>query len=162
MFEKLKHNPKWVRYTLIGTGVLIVLLIVATLITIIWLGPIVERRLERNDPEYIGREIDVDNLSIMLFSGEISADNIVLYDDDDITPYIYMDHIYLEIETSQLFDNHLHITKAITVRPCREGIYLNNAEALRCDIERIGEQYMESIDEGDNWLVTVDKVSVVI
>lgn len=167
-YSEVRHNeqpsagrPKWVRYTLISLGVLCSLLLLGALIVIIWLGPIVEKNIEKNDKEYIDKELSMDNLSVNLFSGEIYAEDIAIYDDDDVTPYILIDHVDLEIEVSELMNKHLYITKATIVRPQKRGYYLSNAKALRVDLGNVSKRYIQSLLEDRGWRVTIDEVRVI-
>lgn len=167
-YSEVRHDeqpytgkPKWVRYTLISLGVICSLLLLGALIVIMWLGPILEKNIEKNDKQYIGKEVSMDNLSVNLFSGEIYADDIVIYGDDDVTPYILIDQVNLEIKVGKLMDNHLYITKATIVRPQKRGYYLSNPRALRVDLDNISRRYIESLFENRGWKVTIDKVRVV-
>ena len=66
------------RIVLIALGSIVALLLVALAVAIIWLGPIAEKYVESHDKELVGRSLTMDNLSVNLFSGEVSVDNVVL------------------------------------------------------------------------------------
>ena len=67
---------------------LLMLTFFTTAATIIWLGPIVERFVESNDKELVGREVSMDNLSIKLFSGSVAVDNVVLMEEGDVEEFV--------------------------------------------------------------------------
>lgn len=104
--SKTKRIILWTSLSLL----LLILLAVAAAIT--WLGPIVEWYVEKHDMELVGRRIEMDNLRIKLFSSEASVDNLILYEADDSTHFARIGHLEAELALSELFSNHVHITRA--------------------------------------------------
>ena len=159
-----RKRRRWLKILAIVFGVLLV----AISAVIIWLGPIVEWYLERNAKDIVGRRIEMDNLSLKLFSGEMSADNVILYEADESTPFASIDHIDAEMEVSEIFSGRLHLSHVHLTRP-----YLNivqNGDVFNFDdmVEFIFVNYIiPSIQEseagkndGDDWEIIIEDVTI--
>ncbi len=163
-----KRMPKWLRYTLISLGVILALLIIGALILIIWLGPIVESYVERNDKELVGRRIEMDDLRIRLFDGTATADNIILYEADEQTPFASIDRMEVDMAVGEIFDNHIHITRVHLTRPylsiVQDGEIFNFDDMVEYIFVKyilptaIEEQY-SSEAEGDEWKITIENLT---
>ena len=62
---------------------LIAVLVLAIGVVVAMLGPIVEAYVEKHDRELLGRELTMENLRVKLFTGEVSVENLTLYEADD-------------------------------------------------------------------------------
>ena len=140
---------------------LVTLIVVGITLAICYAGPIAEWYVEKYDTELFGRNIEMDNLSIKLFKGEISAENVVLYEADDTTHFARMERIDAAIALGEVFDNHIHITRAHIARP-----YIRieqDGEAFNFDdiIAFIEEHYPDNeSDEGEPWAITLDNLAI--
>lgn len=156
--SKAKRIILWTSLSLL----LLILLAVAAAIT--WLGPIVEWYVEKHDMELVGRRIEMDNLRIKLFSSEASVDNLILYEADDSTHFARIGHLEAELALSELFSNHVHITRAYA-----EEAYLRidqDVEEFNLDdmIEFIDKEYLAEEtpeeEEGEPWVITLDNITI--
>ena len=145
--DGVKRAIKW---TLISLITLVVLAIAAV---IIWLGPIAEWYLEKYDTELIGRRVEMDDLRVKLFKGELSAKNVILYEEDNATHFARLGNVTAEMALSEIFDNHVHIT-----RLSADEAYLRidqNVEEFNIDdmLLYLDEAYPEdeSEEEGEPW-----------
>ena len=96
---------------------LVTLIVVAIALALCYTGPIAEWYVEKYDTELFGRNIEMDNLRIKLFKGEIAADNVVLYEVDNETPFARIDKLNATMALDKVFDNHIHITRLDLIRP---------------------------------------------
>lgn len=150
-----------VRRTLL---VALILLCLAVAAVVAWLGPIVERYVERNDMELVGREVEMEALSIKLFSGSVEVDNLVLYEEDAAEEFVHIDNIKATIELGDIFDKHIHIT-SLELRNPRVGIIqrgaIFNFDTL---VAYILEEYLNDELDGDTesvpWRVTIENVAI--
>ncbi len=156
--SKTKRIILWTSLSLL----LLILLAVAAAIT--WLGPIVEWYVEKHDMELVGRRIEMDNLRIKLFSSEASVDNLILYEADDSTHFARIGHLEAELALSELFSNHVHITRAYA-----DEAYLRidqDVEEFNLDdmIEFIDKEYLAEEtpveEEGEPWVITLDNITI--
>lgn len=149
-------------------GIIFALLLVVVAVVIIWLGPIAEWYLERNDKDIVGRRIEMDNLSLKLFSGEMTADNIILYESDESTPFASIDHIDVEMEVSEIFSGRIHLSHVHLTRPYLSVV--QDGEVFNFDdmVEFIFVKYvipsmMESEadkSEDDDWEIVIENVTI--
>lgn len=166
--ESPKPRRKWLRRTLIISGIVLLLLLIILAVVIIWLGPIVESYVERNDKELIGRRVEMDNLSIRLFDGTASADNIILYEADSETTFASIERMEAEMAMGEIFDGHIHLTRVHLTRPYLSVV--QNGDVFNFDemIEFIFVKYIlpdmlnESVEEEpeDEWKITIENVTI--
>lgn len=164
--EDKKRCKKWCRGIMWTLLVVLVLIIVALAVAIIWLGPIVERYVEKHDKEYVGRHLTMDNLSIKLFKGEASVDNMVLYEADDTTTFVGARRIELDITLSELFDKHIHVTRVELAAPnfkidqSPEQFNFDDLVAF-IDEEYLDEDDVDDDEEDEPWTLTIENIAVV-
>ena len=156
---------KWRRRVKRTLWTLLALMVVALTAAIIWLGPIVEWYVEDNDKEYVGRRMEMNDLRLKLFEGHAAVDNLTMYEADDTTRFVAIERVELDIELTELFDNHVHITKASLRNP--SFAIDQNGEEFNFDslLTFIVEEYLsteedEEEDDAEPWRVTVENVSV--
>ena len=158
------------RYTLITLGAIVTLLITGTLIFILWMGPIVEAYIECNDKSSVGRRVEMDNLRMRLFDGTATADNIILYEADEQTPFVSIDRMEVDMETSALFNHHIHITRAHLTRPyisiIKEGENYNFTDIVEFIFVKhvipnmIRSKRHTSKGDSKEWRVTIENVTI--
>lgn len=112
-----KTKRKWLRRLLISLGVLLLVLILAISAVIIWLGPIAEYVVERYDKELVGRRLQMDNLRIKVFKGEMSVDSLRLYEANDSTTFISLNRFETMLEPREIFRNHIDIRRIALTEP---------------------------------------------
>lgn len=149
-------------------GIFFAVLLVLISVVIIWLGPIVESYIEGNAKDIVGRRIEMDNLSLKLFTGAMTADNVILYEEDGATPFASIDHIDVDMEVSEILSGRIHLAHVHLTRP-----YLSvtqNGEVFNFDdmVEFIFVKYVipsmmeEDVEEDDDpWEIIIDDVTIV-
>ncbi len=168
-------NPrrKWWRRSLKIGGIIALILLILTAIFIIWMGPIVEWYIERNDKELTSRRIEMDNLRLRLFDGTATADNIILYEADETTPFASIDRMEADIDVSEIFSGHIHITRVHLTRPylsiIKDGDVYNFTDMVEYIFvkyilpgmieEQVGGGGGGSGEDDDEWVVTVENVT---
>ena len=142
---------------------LLALLLVAVAAVVIWLGPIVESVVESNDKELLGRSVAMDNLSIKLFSGELTAQNVVVCEDDDTTEFVRVDSLGTEIGVWAILDNNIHVSHVTLHKPyvsVMQGVESFNFDTL---VDYILATYVGEGDEessGEPWDIAIENIEV--
>ena len=103
-----KRRVWWriVLWSLLGLFVLLLLCLSAV---VIWLGPIVESYVEKHDKELVGRRMSMDDLSIKLFDGSLTVDNVVVYEADDADEFVRLGRAEVDIALGDIFDGDWHV-----------------------------------------------------
>lgn len=156
-----KPRHKWLKRTLIALGVIVLLVIVAVVAVLCYLGPIVEKYVEKNDIELIGRRLEMDDLSINLFKGNAAVDNVVLYEQDDTTPFAEIGRAELSLDVWDILDEHIHVTRAHFVNPIiridQHGAEFNFDDMV---MYIIAKYIMPEDDDQSEWQITIENVSI--
>lgn len=97
---------KPLKITVIVLGSLLGLIIVALLLV----SPIAKSYIQKHDKELIGREITIDKLRVNVLAGKVKIKNLVLYEDDGVTPFFSMDHFETKVKLWAL------LRKQVTVK----------------------------------------------
>lgn len=159
--QNSKPRRRWLKRTLIALGVILLLVIIAVAVVLCYLGPIVEKYVEKNDIELIGRRLEMDNLSINLFKGNATVDNVVLYEEDDTTPFAEIGRAELSLDIWDILDDHIHVTRAHFVNPViridQQGSEFNFDDML---MYIIAKYIMPEDDDDSEWQVTIENVSI--
>ena len=158
--QKRKSRVKRVIvWTLLSLLMLVVLAVAAL---IIWLGPIAEWYVEKHDTELIGRRVEMDDLRIKLFKGELSAKNVILYEEDNETHFARLGDVSAEMALKEIFDNHIHITRLDA-----DEAYLRidqNVDEFNFDdmLLYLDEAYPEEEEEEESepWKITIDNITI--
>lgn len=159
--QNSKPRRRWLKRTLIALGVILLLVIIAVAVVLCYLGPIVEKYVEKNDIELIGRRLEMDNLSINLFKGNATVDNVILYEEDDTTPFAEIGRAELSLDIWDILDDHIHVTRAHFVNPViridQQGSEFNFDDML---MYIIAKYIMPEDDDDSEWQVTIENVSI--
>lgn len=167
--DKRKPRRRWLRITLKVIGIILLVLLLLAIIFVIWMGPIVESYIERNDKELLGRRIEMNNLRLRLFSGTASADNIILYEADNTTRFASIDRIEAELDVMDIMDGHIHVTRAHLTRPylsvIQDGEVFNFDDLVeylfvKYIVPGIVEEQYGTDDADDEWKITIENVTV--
>lgn len=141
---------------------LLMLVVLAVAALIIWLGPIAEWYVEKHDTELIGRRVEMDDLRIKLFKGELSAKNVILYEEDNETHFARLGDVSAEMALREIFDNHIHITRLDA-----DEAYLRidqNVDEFNFDdmLLYLDEAYPEEEEEEESepWKITLDNITI--
>ena len=156
---------KWLKSLLITFGVLLSLVLIALAAVIIWLGPIAEWAVEKYDMEYAGRRIEMSNLRIKLFKGDISVDSLYLYEANESTLFVGIDRFEGHVELMDALDKHINIDRVALTRP--RAFVVQNGSQFNFDdlIEFISTKYASEEEEVEQeptepWLVSIKNVSL--
>lgn len=168
--DKPRHYRRWLRPTLMIVCLSLLVALVLMVITIIWLGPIVESYIERNDNDIVSRRIEIDNLRLRLFDGTATADNIILYEADETTRFASIDHMEVDIDVSEIFNGHIYITRAHLTRPHIRIVKENEAFNFDDMVEfivikyiipnKLDDEFDSEKDDDDEWRVTIENVTI--
>lgn len=139
------------------------LLLVFVMAVVCWLGAIVEWYIENNDMEYVGRRVEMNDLDIRLFSGEVDVDDLIIFEQDATTEFVAVDHISTSIELAALLEHHIHISSLSLTNP-RFGIEQRgeqfNFDTLVAFIEEEYGEDEDDVEDGEPWRVTIDNVTL--
>lgn len=155
---------KWLKALLITFSVLFSLVLLTLAAVIIWLGPLAEWAVEEYDMEYVGRRIEMSNLRIQLFKGDISVDSLYLYEADESTHFVSIDRFEGHVELMDALDKHINIGRVALTRP--RAYVVQNGTQFNFDdlIEFISTKYAseEEVEEEptEPWLVSIKNVSL--
>ena len=152
-----------VKRAILWTLLSLVLLVIVTIAAaIIWLGPIVEWYIEKHDTELVGRRVEIEDLRIRIFKGEVEAKDVVLYEADGETHFARLGDVSATIELREILDNHIHISQLNA-----SEAYLridHNVEEMNLDdmLTHIEETYPEeeSVEESEPWKITLDNITI--
>ncbi len=99
---------------------LIVAISIAVIIAIVAfaVSPIAKHFLINNSKELIGRKIDMENLSVNIFTGRLQVENFTIYEADDSTPFVAFD----------LFDVNMNLHKLLSKTAEIESVELSGAD----------------------------------
>ena len=164
--KEAKKKRRWLRVSLITLGVILLLVIALIAAVIIWLGPIAESIVERYDKEIIGRRIEMSNLEIKLFKGEISVDSVQLFEPNDSTHFASIDRFETSIELREAFKRHIDITRVGVVRPRASVVQRGSAFNFDDIITFIDTTYLaeEEVDttevESEPWRVSIKNITL--
>ncbi|MBR4690620.1 MAG: DUF748 domain-containing protein [Bacteroidales bacterium] len=99
---------------------IIVAISIAVIIAIVAfaVSPIAKHFLINNSKELIGRKIDMENLSVNIFTGRLQVENFTLYEADDSTSFVAFD----------LFDVNVNLHKLLSKTAEIESVELSGAD----------------------------------
>lgn len=103
------NKRNWKRIIKRASLVTLCALIVAALLTFIFLNPIVKHLIEENDVKYIGRELEIADLNISLIKGTIEISNLKLYESNGKDIFTSVRGVYAEMVPLELFTKNLII-----------------------------------------------------
>lgn len=90
-------------------GSLLALIVVALLLV----SPIAKAYIQKHDKELIGRELTIDKLRINTLGGKVTIKDLVLYEDDDITPFIRLDEFKTKVKLLDLLHHQLTVKQIL-------------------------------------------------
>ena len=93
---------------LIILGVVIILLLAANFLA----APITKKYLEKHDKEMIGRELNIGDLDVNLFTGDLRIKDLMLFEENDTTPFVSFERFETRIKWRDLFNRRLQIKQA--------------------------------------------------
>ena len=153
----MKRAIKWIFLSLVAVVVL------ALAAAIIWLGPLAEWYVEKYDTELIGRRVEMDELRIKIFKGEMTADNVILYEADNQTNFARLGSLDAAMALGDLFDKHIHITRLNVgeayVRIDQNVDEFNFDDMLTFIAETYASEEEETADS-EPWMITLDNVAI--
>ncbi len=150
------------RHRLIKWMIAIAVLLAVLCIGVIYgISPVTEWYVEKNCKELTGRLIRMEELDIDILSGNVSIDDITMYERDDTTNFIRIGRFDMAIDLGELLDDHILVEHARLVRP--EVRLTQNGAQFNFDdlLEFIVETYLTEESESDTeWKITLNDISV--
>ncbi len=154
---------RWLRTLLISLGVILAIALLTVAGIIIWLGPLAEYVIEEYDKELTGRRIELSDLRIKLFEGRITADSMRLYEGNDSTLFVDLDHLESDIAIGEVLNRHIDIRRIALVAP-RARITQHGEEFNFDDMLRHIDTTYLSTDTPDNdsapWQVSIKSITI--
>lgn len=159
--ESKKPRRKWLRGILITVGILLCVALLTLAAVVIWLGPITERVVERYDKELVGRRLQMSNLRIKLFKGELSVDSLRLYEANDSTTFVSLNRFDTKLELRDIFDNHIRLSHITLSEPSADIIQRPTSFNFDDMLEYISTKYAsteEPEEEGEPWKISIENI----
>ena len=157
-----KPRRRWLRGILITVGILLCVALLTLSAAIIWLGPITERVVERYDKELVGRRLQLSNLRIKLFKGEMSLDSLRLYEANDSTTFLTLNRFDTKLELREILDQHIRLSHITLSEPSAEIIQSPTSFNFDDMLEYISTKYAsaeeEEVDEGEPWKISIENI----
>ena len=157
-----KPRRRWLRGILITVGILLCVALLTLSAAIIWLGPITERVVERYDKELVGRRLQLSNLRIKLFKGELSVDSLRLYEANDSTTFLTLNRFDTKLELGDILDQHIRLSHITLSEPSAEIIQSPTSFNFDDMLEYISTKYAsteeEEVDEGEPWKISIENI----
>ena len=164
--KKQENKPKRkggikrvVKWSLLSLVVLVVLVVASV---IIWLGPLAEWYIEKYDTELIGRRVEMEELRLKLFKGEIEAKDVAIYEADGETHFVRLGDVKGAIALGDIFDNHIHVTR---LNASKAYFRIDqNVDTFNFDdmLLYLDEAYPaeEEAEPSEPWKITLDNISI--
>ena len=159
-----KPRRRWLRRLFVGIGVIFGILLLAIAGVVIWLGPLTECVVEKYDKELVGRRLQLSNLRIKLFTGELSVDSIRLYEANDSTTFVSLNRFDTKLELRDILDNHIRLSHITLEEPSAQ--ILQHPESFNFDdmLEYISTKYQSSEEEEDvesePWKISIEQIKL--
>jgi len=165
--EEKKKKSHWGRKLAIGFGVVIVILGIAVVVISANLGKIVRKALLTWGPELTGTDIQVEDIDISLFRGDLKVTKLVIGNPEGYkTPSILeIEEMHVKMDTMSVFSDVIHIQLIEIKSPqitYEVGLGNSNVGTLLDRLtkaEEAEEQQPEESEEGGKRVV-IDKVNV--
>lgn len=161
--ESKKPRRKWLRGILITVGILLCVALLTLAAVVIWLGPITERVVERYDKELVGRRLQMSNLRIKLFKGELSVDSLRLYEANDSSTFVTLNRFDTKLELRDIFDNHIRLSHITLSEPSADIIQRPTSFNFDDMLEYISTKYAsteEPEEEGEPWKISIENIKL--
>ena len=157
-----KPRRRWLRGILITVGILLCVALLTLSAAIIWLGPITERVVERYDKELLGRHVQMSNLRIKLFKGEMSLDSLRLYEANDSTTFVALNRFDTKLEIRDIFDRHIRLSHITLSEPSAEISQRPTSFNFDDMLEYIATKYQsteeEDIEQSEPWKISIENI----
>lgn len=88
----------------------IVLLVVLALFLV---SPIAKSYIQKHDKELLGREVTIEKLRINALAGKVKIQDLVVYEDDDISPFFRLDKFETKIKLRDLLHSQLTVKRLL-------------------------------------------------
>ncbi|MBO7261724.1 MAG: DUF748 domain-containing protein [Alistipes sp.] len=162
--ESKKPQRKWLRGILIAVGIILCVVMLTLTAVVIWLGPITERVVERYDKELVGRQLQMSNLRIKLFKGELSVDSLRLYEANDSTTFVTLNRFDTKLELREIFDNHIRLSHITLGEPSAQIVQRPTSFNFDDMLEYISTKYTsteeEEVEEGEPWKISIENIKL--
>ena len=99
---------KALKISLIVIGAIFVLLLLVNFLA----GPIAKNYVQKHDKELIGREMSIGKLSANIITGKLKINDLTLFEDNGITPFVSFERFETKIRWRDLFNHNLWVKQA--------------------------------------------------
>jgi len=112
---------------------IILILLIVLIGAILFSIPIIaEYYLEKNDVSWIGREVEVTNIDLNIFTGKIAVYNGFIFEKDGTTPFVDFESLEANVRLLSLFSSiiefeYIHLSN-INGRIVQDGNFLNTQD----------------------------------
>ena len=139
---------------LIITGLTLVALL---LIVAFAVSPIAEKYIENNSKELIGRKIEMENLSVNIFTGRLKIDDCTLYESDDQTPFFSFDKFDVNLQMFGLLFSKINVEHVMLSEA--NVTIIQNGDTFNFDdiVERFASDSTEEESESD-WKIVINDI----
>ena len=139
---------------LIITGLTLVALL---LIVAFAVSPIAEKYIENNSKELIGRKIEMENLSVNIFTGRLKIDDCTLYENDDQTPFFSFDKFDVNLQMFGLLFSKINVEHVMLSEA--NVTIIQNGDTFNFDdiVERFASDSTEEESESD-WQIVINDI----
>lgn len=122
---------RWKLFLAILAGLLIILLVS--------LPYIAEWYLEKNDQEILGREIEVEDIDLNIFTGKLALEGLQVFEEDMQRQFLSCQNAEIRLSWWQLFSDNIHIRlfrlDELEVNIIQNGKHFNFEDLLSPDVE---------------------------
>lgn len=88
----------------------VVLLVILALFLV---SPIAKSYIQKHDKELLGREVTIEKLRINVLAGKVKIQDLVVYEDDDISPFFRLDKFETKIKLRDLLHSQLTVKRLL-------------------------------------------------
>lgn len=103
---KMKKTVKIIGFSLGGVLLLVVL-------ALFLVSPIAKSYIQKHDKELIGREITIEKLRVNALFGKVKIQDMVVYEDDDVSPFLRLDKFETKIKLRDLLHSQLTVKRVL-------------------------------------------------
>lgn len=86
-------------------------LLLITIIVLILIPPVAKKVIINNSEEWIGRQVDIDKISVNYFNGAVRIINLKMFEEDKQYVFVSVDTLLIDIEPHRLLFNEVVLDK---------------------------------------------------
>lgn len=106
--------------TLKITGIILAVILGLVIAALLLVSPIAKSYIQKHDKELIGRDLTIEKLWINALGGSVKIKDLVLYEDDDETPFLRLDEFKTKVKLWDLLSHRVTVQRVLF-----EGLKIN-------------------------------------